>query len=239
MIRLSDVTYQYQREKFSFNIDIPKGNIVAVLGTSGAGKSTLLNLIAGFIRPVNGDIKIAGISVLDIEPYQRPLAMLFQEMNLFAHLSVAENIGLGLHPGLKLTQQQRLCVVDICKQVGIEELLTRFPEQLSGGQKQRVALARCFVQNKPLLLLDEPFSALDPILREEMLAIVKNMALIKDVTVLMVTHHLSDALYAASHYLFIDQGKIASFGEISKLTSCDQNTEIRKFVQAGGGTILL
>ncbi|MFT6987868.1 MAG: thiamine transport system ATP-binding protein [Psychromonas sp.] len=233
MLRLSNVTYRYQQETFSFDIDIPKGNVVAVLGASGAGKSTLLNLAAGFIRPLSGDIKIAGISVLDVEPHLRPLAMLFQDMNLFAHLSVADNIGLGLHPGLKLTQQQRACVLDICRQVGIDKLLTRFPEQLSGGQKQRVALARCFVQNKPLLLLDEPFSALDPILREEILAIVKNMARIKNVTVLMVTHHTNDALYAASHYLFVEQGKVADFDEITNLTSCNQNTAVRKFVQAG------
>jgi len=233
MIRLSNVTYQYQQEKFSFDVDIPRGGIVAILGASGAGKSTLLNLIAGFIKPLSGDIKITGMSVLDIEPHLRPLAMLFQEMNLFAHLSVADNIGLGLHPGLKLSQQQRSCVLDICKLVGIDTLLTRFPEQLSGGQKQRVALARCFIQNKPLLLLDEPFSALDPILREEMLAIVKNMAHIKKVTVLMVTHHISDALSAASHYIFVEQGTITSFDEIAKLTSYNKNPALKKFVQAG------
>lgn len=237
MIKLSNVTYQYQEEKFFFDIDIPKGNIVAVLGASGAGKSTLLNLTAGFIKPLSGDIKIAGISVLDSEPYQRPLAMLFQEMNLFAHLSVADNIALGLHPGLKLTQQQRSCVVDICRQFGIDKLLARFPEQLSGGQKQRVALARCFVQNKPLLLLDEPFAALDPILRAEMLLIVRNRASATDATVLMVTHHISDALTAASHYLFVDQGKITSFDEIANLTSCNQNRALRKFVQAGDQAI--
>lgn len=233
MIKLSNVTYQYQEEKFFFDIDISKGNIVAVLGKSGAGKSTLLNLTAGFIKPLSGDIKIAGKSVLDSEPHQRPLAMLFQEMNLFAHLSVADNIGLGLHPGLKLTQQQYGCVVDICRQFGIDKLLARLPEQLSGGQKQRVALARCFVQNKPLLLLDEPFSALDPILREEMLVIVKNMARLKNVTVLMVTHHISDALSVASQYIFLEQGAITSFDEIAKLTSCNQNRGLKKFVQAG------
>ncbi len=233
MIRFSNVMYQYQQEKFSFDIDIPKGSIVAVLGASGAGKSTLLNLAAGFIKPLSGDIKIASESVLDVQPHLRPLAMLFQEKNLFAHLSVADNIGLGLDPGLKLNQQQHARVLDICKQVGIDKLLSRFPQQLSGGQKQRVALARCFVQNKPLLLLDEPFSALDPILREEMLAIVKELARIQNVTVLMVTHHISDALNVASHYLFVEQGKISSFDQIAMLTSSNQNVALKKFVQAG------
>ena len=188
MLKFCNVMYQYQQEKFRFDFEISKGNIVAVLGGSGAGKSTLLNLAAGFITPSSGDILIAGESIVSLEPHKRPLAMLFQEKNLFAHLSVAENIGLGLHPGLKLNQQQEAQVLKICQQVGIDKLLTRFPEQLSGGQKQRVALARCFVQNKPLLLLDEPFSALDPILREEMLAIVKELASKSNVTVLMGCH---------------------------------------------------
>lgn len=234
MLKFHNVTYQYQQEKFSFNIDIEKGNIVAVLGGSGAGKSTLLNLAAGFITPSSGDILIAGKSVVNIEPHKRPLAMLFQEKNLFAHLNVADNIGLGLHPGLKLNARQHQQVLEICKQVGIDKLLTRFPEQLSGGQKQRVALARCFVQKKPLLLLDEPFSALDPVLREEMLAIVKELASKQNVTVLMVTHHISDALNAASHYLFVEQGKILSAGDIAMLSSADQPAELRKFIHAGG-----
>ena len=234
MLKFCNVLYQYQQEKFSFDIDIEKGNIVAVLGGSGAGKSTLLNLAAGFITPLSGDILIAGESVLNIEPHKRPLAMLFQEKNLFAHLSVADNIGLGLHPGLKLNRQQHAQVLEICQQVGIDKLLTRFPEQLSGGQKQRVALARCFVQKKPLLLLDEPFSALDPVLREEMLTIVKDLACRQNVTVLMVTHHISDALNAASHYLFVEQGKISSAGEITMLSSANQPHALRKFVQAGG-----
>ena len=233
MLKFCNVSYQYQQEKFSFNFAVEKGNVVAVLGGSGAGKSTLLNLVAGFITPSSGDILIAGESVVNIEPHKRPLAMLFQERNLFEHLSVADNIGLGLHPGLKLSPRQHQQVQEICKQLGIDQLLARFPEQLSGGQKQRVALARCFVQKKPLLLLDEPFSALDPVLREEMLAIVKELARKQSVTVLMVTHHISDALNAASHYLFVEQGKILSAGYIAMLNSAEQPPELRKFVHAG------
>jgi len=233
MIKFCNVKYQYQQEKFSFDLDINKGNIVAILGASGAGKSTLLNLAAGFIAPLSGDIMIAGESVIDIQPHLRPLAILFQEKNLFAHLSVADNIGLGLDPRLKLTPQQHAQVLEIAKKVGVEALLFRLPEQLSGGQKQRVALARCFVQNKPLLLLDEPFSALDPILREEMLAIVKRLAQIQKVTVLMVTHHIADALNIASHFLFLEQGKIESAGEIAMLTCKKQQPALTKFVQAG------
>ena len=138
------------------------------------------------------------------EPHQRPFAMLFQEHNLFAHLSVRENIGLGLHPGLKLNSEQVSQVEHAAMQVGIADYLDRLPEQLSGGQRQRVALARCFVQPHPIWLLDEPFSALDPVLREEMLGLVKQLAAERNITVVMVTHHISDAKAIASHFAFVD-----------------------------------
>lgn len=233
MINFVNVKYHYRQEEFSFNVEIQPGSIVAILGASGAGKSTLLNLAAGFIRPRSGNIFMGGKDVADVEPHLRPMAILFQENNLFAHLSVADNIGLGLHPGLKLSTIDREQVNNIAEQVGVDKLLSRFPEQISGGQKQRVALARCFVQDKPLLLLDEPFSALDPVLREEMLTIVKDLSATKKVTVLMVTHHLSDAINVASHYLFINDGAISSSGEISSLTDSHQCDSFKKFLQAG------
>jgi thiamine transport system ATP-binding protein len=233
MINFVDVKYHYRQQKFSFDVDIPPGSIVAILGASGAGKSTLLNLAAGFIRPRSGDIFMGGQAVVDVEPHLRPMAILFQENNLFAHLSVADNIGLGLHPGLKLSTIDREKVYNIAKQVGVDTLLSRFPEQISGGQKQRVALARCFVQSKPLLLLDEPFSALDPVLREEMLTIVKDLSATKKVTVLMVTHHISDAVNVASHYLFVDDGIISRIDDISALTDSNQKDSLKKFLQAG------
>jgi len=233
MLKFDDVIYDYEEEAFHFNVTINQGDIVAVLGGSGAGKSTLLNLVAGFIEPKDGDIIIAGNSMLNTEPHLRPLSMLFQERNLFDHLSVHDNIGLGLNPGLKLNKEQQQKIVEVCEQVGIKKLLSRLPGELSGGQKQRVALARCFVQNNPLLLLDEPFSALDPVLREEMLNIVKSLAKQQNMTVMMVTHHLSDALNAATHYLFVDHGEIISSGEMAQLQRADIPDAVSKFIHAG------
>jgi thiamine transport system ATP-binding protein len=233
MINFSNVQYHYHQERFNFDLDIEAGSVVAVLGASGAGKSTLLHLAAGFIDPVVGDICVEGARVNGLAPHQRPLSMLFQEHNLFAHLSVADNIGLGLEPSLKLSLQQQKKVAEVAKQVGVDGLMTRLPEQLSGGQKQRVALARCFAQERALLLLDEPFSALDPVLREEMLLTVKQLAEMNQVTVLMVTHHISDALNIASHYAFIEQGAIASFDSIEKLTAEHPLHSLGQFVKSG------
>src|SRR5690606_10892987 len=136
---------------------------------SGAGKSTLLSLIAGFDRPLSGSIHIGGEEVTRRKPADRPVTSLFQEHNLFAHLTAAENVGLGLDPGLRLSAGQQRAVAEALARVGLEGLDKRLPSQLSGGQRQRVTLARSLVRERPLLLLDEPFSALHPGLRLEVL----------------------------------------------------------------------
>ncbi|WP_440885609.1 thiamine ABC transporter ATP-binding protein [Vibrio campbellii] len=234
MLVLDDVQYTYQRELFRFELAIQRGQIVSLMGPSGAGKSTLLALVAGFINPDHGDILVDSESIVRKEPYQRPFSMLFQEHNLFAHLSVRDNIGLGLHPGLKLTADQKLLVEQAAKQVGVAEYLDRLPEHLSGGQRQRVALARCFVQPHPMWLLDEPFSALDPVLREEMLTLVKQLAAERGITVLMVTHHLSDARAIASHFAFVDGGQVEAAGEIGELNAQHSSKALKAFVKAAG-----
>ncbi|MGR5277753.1 thiamine ABC transporter ATP-binding protein [Vibrio rotiferianus] len=234
MLVLDDVQYTYQRELFRFDLEIKRGQIVSLMGPSGAGKSTLLALVAGFINPDLGDILVDGTSIVRKEPYQRPFSMLFQEHNLFAHLSVRDNIGLGLYPGLKLTADQKLLVEQAANQVGVAEYLDRLPEHLSGGQRQRVALARCFVQPHPMWLLDEPFSALDPVLREEMLTLVKQLAAERGITVLMVTHHLSDARAIASHFAFVAGGQVEAAGAIGELNAQHSSEALKAFVKAAG-----
>ncbi|EMD80615.1 MULTISPECIES: thiamine ABC transporter ATP-binding protein [Vibrio] len=232
MLVLDDVQYTYQRELFRFDLTIEQGQIVSLMGPSGAGKSTLLALVAGFIHPDQGDIRVDGESIVHKEPYQRPFSMLFQEHNLFSHLSVRDNIGLGLHPGLKLTVDQKRQVEQAAQQVGVAEYLDRLPEHLSGGQRQRVALARCFVQPHPMWLLDEPFSALDPVLREEMLSLVKKLAAERGITVLMVTHHLSDAKAIASHFVFVADGKVEAAGDMSALSEQHASEKLAAFIRA-------
>jgi len=233
MLVLENVRYEYQRECFEFDLNVPAGSIVSLMGPSGAGKSTLLSLVAGFIEPIGGDIQVESRSILTLEPYQRPFSMLFQEHNLFTHLTVRENISLGLVPSLKLSPQQKQQVQNAAKQVGVEAMLDRLPGQLSGGQRQRVALARCFVQPHPIWLLDEPFSALDPLLREDMLNLVKRLATEGNITVVMVTHHLSDVRAIASHFAFVAQGKVQVFDAVSELSSQHHHKLLSDFVRAG------
>ncbi|ELM6622140.1 thiamine ABC transporter ATP-binding protein [Vibrio fluvialis] len=237
MLVLDNVRYEYQDEWFVFDLSVVQGSIVALMGPSGAGKSTLLSLVAGFIEPHSGDIHVqsngAAVSVVGKAPYLRPFSMLFQEHNLFAHLSVRDNIGLGLHPGLKLSAAQREQVLRAANMVGVGDFLDRLPEQLSGGQRQRVALARCFVQPHPVWLLDEPFSALDPLLREEMLTLVKTLAAERSITVLMVTHHISDARAIATHFAFMAQGQVQRMEPIAALTAQHSYAPLAEFVRAG------
>lgn len=232
MINFSHVQYHYQQQSFNFDLQVEQGSIVAILGPSGAGKSTLLNLLAGFITPTQGEITINHGSIITLSPYQRPLAILFQDNNLFTHLNAYDNIALGLHPGLKLDAQQKERLQSVAQQMQVQELLTRLPAQLSGGQKQRVALARCFVQDKPILLLDEPFSALDPLLRVTMLERVKALAQLENVTVLMVTHHISDALAVASDFIFIEQGNALRVEKIELLNDSHSNQKLVHFFSA-------
>ncbi|MGX9418120.1 thiamine ABC transporter ATP-binding protein [Vibrio sp. WJH972] len=233
MLTLDQVSYEYDSERFKFDLTVHSGEILALMGASGAGKSTLLSLIAGFIQPKSGSIEVKGTSVLGLSPYQRPFSMLFQEHNLFAHLSVVENISLGLNPSLKLNVAQQQQVMDAAAQVGIGHLLERLPSELSGGQRQRIALARCFVQPNPIWLLDEPFSALDPILRVEMLALVKSLAKERDITVIMVSHHLNDIRAIADRFAFVAEHQVLEVGEIAALDRNHLNTQLADFVIAG------
>jgi len=219
MLTLTDVTWLYQHLPMRFTLSVRQGELIAVLGPSGAGKSTLLNLVAGFLQPANGRITIEGQDHTHTPPAARPVSMLFQENNLFTHLTVRQNIGLGMHPGLRLNAGQQQKLGDIAAQMGIGDLLARLPGELSGGQRQRVALARCLVREQPILLLDEPFSALDPALRQEMLLLVKEVCERQNLTMLMVSHSVEDAVKIAPRSVVIAEGRIAWDGDTEQLVS--------------------
>lgn len=208
MITLKQVHYAYPPMPMYFDLQLTRTEKVALIGASGAGKSTLLNLIAGFEYAESGEIWLNGENHTFTEPYQRPVSMLFQDNNLFNHLTVAENIALGLKPSLSLNKTEQQKVTDVAEQVGLEHYLSRLPQQLSGGQRQRVALARTLLRNRPILLLDEPFSALDPELRQEMLQLVDTICCQKQLCLLLVTHQLSEVINIMQRVIRIDNGRI-------------------------------
>lgn len=188
MLTLTDLTYLYNHLPMRFSLSLQAGERVAVLGPSGAGKSTLLSLIAGFLPVSSGELMIAHQHHTFSAPAQRPVSMLFQEHNLFPHLTVAQNIGLGLHPGLKLDAAQQQARNDIARRVGLSELMDRLPEQLSGGQRQRVAIVRALLLEPKVLLLDEPTSALDMSVQAEILNLLNELKQRDKLTMILVSH---------------------------------------------------
>lgn len=210
MINFKQVSCCLGQQQFLYDLQIAQGQVVAIMGASGSGKSTLLNLLAGFITT---DDDAARIIISDqrvdlLEPAVRPVTTLFQEHNLFAHMSAFNNLALGIRTSLKLSEIEKTQVDKALEQVGLKGLGSRLPKELSGGQRQRVALGRALVRRKPVLLLDEPFSALDPALRQEMSALVKRLAMQNQLTVLLVTHEPKDALELANTVVFIEAGKV-------------------------------
>ena len=221
MLTLTNLTYLYNHLPMRFSLSMQAGERLAILGPSGAGKSTLLSLVAGFLAVNSGNLLLNGEDHSHTPPAKRPVSMLFQENNLFPHLTVAQNIGLGLHPGLKLNSQQKQALQDIARRVGLDTLLDRLPSQLSGGQRQRAALARCLVRQQPLLLLDEPFSALDPALRKEMLQLVDEVCQERKITLLMVSHSIEDAARIAPRSILIVDGRVYWDGSTDVLLNGD------------------
>jgi len=217
MLALRGVVFRYQDMEMRFDLDVAAGECVAVIGPSGAGKSTLLALVAGFEKPAAGRILVAGRDVTSDPPAARPVTSLFQEHNLFAHLTAAENVGLGIDPGLRLDLAGRAKVGEALAHVGLSGFDGRLPGQLSGGERQRVALARSLVRNRPLLLLDEPFAALGPAQRREMLDLVNALARDRGFTVLFVSHQPDDARHAAGRTVFVQDGRVACDGPTAQL----------------------
>ncbi|MFN4101391.1 MAG: ATP-binding cassette domain-containing protein, partial [Pararhodobacter sp.] len=179
--------------RLTADLSVPQGARVAVMGPSGAGKSTLIGAVAGFVPLTGGAIRWQGARIDGLAPAQRPLSILFQDNNLFPHLSVFDNVALGLDPNLRLSAAQRAAVTRALEETGLEGLAARRPAQLSGGQVSRAGLARVLLRARPLILLDEPFAALGPALKRQMLDLVARIADETGATLLMITHDPGDA----------------------------------------------
>ena len=203
MLKLDNLCLQLGPHYYRYNLLAGAEHTTAILGKSGSGKSTLLNLIAGFLQADSGLLTWNDQSLLSTAANQRPVTTLFQQHNLFTHLNVAQNIGLGINPNLKLGKEDHQSISHALDEVGLEGYANNSAATLSGGEQQRVALARCLLRKQPILLLDEPFSALDESTRHEMIALTKKVISDHKLCALLVTHNEDDAdlLNAVKHRL--------------------------------------
>jgi thiamine transport system ATP-binding protein len=207
-IHLHDVRLTLGETRFYFDGIIQPGCITAVIGPSGSGKSTLLNLVSGFDPPDSGRIAFGGHDMTGQHPSRRPVSLIFQDNNLFGHLDLFTNVGLGIHPTLKLSSADRAAVSAALSRVGLAGMENRKPATLSGGEKQRAAFARALVRQKPVLLVDEPFAALDPGLRLNMASLLVELQRESKSTVLIVTHDPDEVKRMAQNIIFIENGRI-------------------------------
>ncbi len=202
-----------------YSLTVETGHLCAVIGPSGGGKTTLLHMIAGFERPESGTLSFNGQNLLPLEPAKRPVAIVFQDHNLFPHLSAAQNVALGLRPSLRLTRDEISLVAEMLDSVGLRGFDDRRPGEMSGGQRQRVALARALISGRPLILLDEPFSSLDPALRRDMILLVDEMRRNRAVTILMTIHTPEDAADVADRMAFVADGRVVASGPPADILS--------------------
>lgn len=209
MLDVKEAVFAQGGFELSASWSLARGTTTSIIGPSGAGKSTLLAGLAGFAETRAGDVLFEGARFAG-RPDARPIAMLFQDHNLFPHLTVAQNVALGIKPSLRVTQAEQEQIDKALGDVGLAGFGARKPSELSGGQQSRAALARVLVQARPLILLDEPFAALGPALRAEMLTLVRNVAEALGATLLMVTHDIGDARRLGGQAVFVDGGVAAA-----------------------------
>ncbi|MER9934092.1 ABC transporter ATP-binding protein [Mesorhizobium sp. M0088] len=193
-------------------LEIPRGEFLTFLGPSGSGKSTTLYAIAGFQDPSSGDVQLEGKSLLAIPSHKRNIGMVFQRYTLFPHLTVAENIAFPLRVRRRPDAEVKRKVADMLALVRLESFAARLPGALSGGQQQRVALARALAYDPPILLMDEPLSALDKKLREEIQAEIRRIHRETGVTILYVTHDQEEALHLSDRIALFRDGRIEQTG---------------------------
>lgn len=228
---MSAVRLRLGSHDFHFDCALPHGRIIAVTGPSGAGKSTFLNLLAGFETASGGRITLDGKDVTAMHPAERPISVVFQDNNLFAHLDLFTNIGLGISPALRLNAEDRRRIADALTQVGLVGFEKRMPGTLSGGERQRAAFARALIRERPILLLDEPFAALDPSLRTGMVDLLKQLHAERGITVLIVSHDPQEVRQLADYGVFIDGGEIRLAAPIDRFLAAPDLPALKRFLQ--------
>ena len=213
-IELKNINKSFGSFKASDNVSfgIEKGKLVGLLGPSGSGKTTILRMIAGLENPDSGEIIIDGKVMNDVHPSKRGIGFVFQSYALFRYMTVYDNIAFGLKVMKKDKAEIKERVSELVKLIGLEGLENRFPSQLSGGQRQRVAFARALAPNPEVLLLDEPFAAIDAKVRQELRSWLKDMIRRLGVTSIFVTHDQDEAIEVADEIIITNKGRIEQTG---------------------------
>jgi thiamine transport system ATP-binding protein len=229
MLKIEDCRLEYPDFQARYSLSVGDGTLCAVVGPSGGGKTTLLHMIAGFETPISGTLLLDGIDLIPLGPAERPVSLVFQDYNLFPHLTAAQNIGLGIRPSLRLDEGEQERVRETIRAVDLEGLADRLPGEMSGGQRQRVALARALASGRRLLLLDEPFGALDPGLRRSMIRLVDRLRRENRMTVLMTIHTPEDVMEVAEQMAFVAEGEVIASGEPNQVLDPLRDRRIRDF----------
>ena len=226
MLEVVDLTLDYPEFLACYALTVPAGALCGLIGPSGGGKTTLLHAIAGFARPVRGAVRFGGRDLLPLRPAERPISIVFQDHNLFPHLTAEQNVTLGVNAALRPPPSARLDVVRALERVGLGGLGPRLPAELSGGQRQRLALARALVRKRPLMLLDEPFGGLDPGLRKEMIALVDALRRDEGMTVLVSIHTPEEIGEAADLMAFVAEGRVLDVASPAEMLRPRRNRAI-------------
>ncbi|OHU30531.1 sulfate/molybdate ABC transporter ATP-binding protein [Mycobacteroides franklinii] len=214
----------------NIDFEVPSGSLTALLGPSGSGKSTLLRAIAGLDQPDTGTITINGRDVTGVPPQRRGIGFVFQHYAAFKHLTVRENVGFGLKIRKKPKAEIKEKVDNLLEVVGLSGFQTRYPNQLSGGQRQRMALARALAVDPEVLLLDEPFGALDAKVREDLRAWLRRLHEEVHVTTVLVTHDQAEALDVADRIAVLNKGRIEQVGSPDDLYDRPANSFVMSFL---------
>jgi putative spermidine/putrescine transport system ATP-binding protein len=211
-------------------LEIKAGELVALLGPSGCGKTTLLRIIAGFIVQSEGRVVVGEHAIDDLPPNRRSIGIVFQNYALFPHITVADNIAYGLAARGASREEQRVRVEEMLALIQLKHVADRYPKQLSGGQQQRIALARALAVKPSILLLDEPFAALDKNLRLDMQIEIKRIQRLAGTTTILVTHDQEEALSMADRIAVLNQGRLEQFGTPSQIYDAPQSLFVNTFV---------
>ncbi|WP_268625924.1 ABC transporter ATP-binding protein [Paenibacillus alvei] len=214
----------------NFNLGVERGECVTFLGPSGCGKTTTLNMIAGFLEPDGGELRIKGKSMRGVPANKRDLGMVFQTYSLFPHMTVGENVAYGLK--LRKTSKSEMAdrVKKVLDLVKLPHVIDRYPKQLSGGQRQRIAIARALVTEPSLLLLDEPLSNLDAKLREELREEMKRLQQEIGVTTIFVTHDQEEAMYLSDRIVVLDHGAVEQIGTPEQIYHEPASAFVHEFI---------